>query len=240
MGRPPDRLAPNDAGRWPLVGTSSTTEAKRRCCSWPEPQRQWSTNRVCRYGGEEFLAVLPGCIAEQAVVVLERVGSALQDALADASLPVFTVSYGVADVTDAADFTSMVAGAEHALLAAKRGGRDRAVLAHAGARRTSPWILPGRSTAFTSRRRAHEVAPAGHVVAAGPRSHRVGRPDGFPAVMRAQHAGEGEGTSPVRRWSVRAAGRRRTRPDSRPETPRTTRTDDGVVRGRGTEATGVA
>ena len=50
----------------------------------------------CRYGGEEFVIVLPSCPAFEAVEVLERVRKSIVNRLASAQLPTFTVSFGVA------------------------------------------------------------------------------------------------------------------------------------------------
>jgi diguanylate cyclase (GGDEF)-like protein len=84
---------------------------------------------VSRYGGEEFVIVLPDCGIEAAVVVLERVRERLALALMSGRLPVFTVSFGVATSADAATFDAVVAAADQALLAAKAAGRDRVLLA---------------------------------------------------------------------------------------------------------------
>ncbi len=85
---------------------------------------------VSRYGGEEFVVVLPDRTAEQAAAALARVAEALARALVASNLPVFTASFGVADTTDAGSWEELVALADDALLAAKRSGRDRVVLSH--------------------------------------------------------------------------------------------------------------
>jgi two-component system, cell cycle response regulator len=77
---------------------------------------------VARNGGEEFVAVLPACSREQAVVVGERMRAAVA---ADREIGV-TVSAGVATLpADAADANQLIAAADEALYAAKRAGRDR-------------------------------------------------------------------------------------------------------------------
>ena len=88
---------------------------------------------VSRYGGEEFVIVLPDCGIEAAVVVLERVRERLALALLSGRIPAFTVSFGVATSADAATFDAVVAAADQALLAAKSAGRDRVLLASSGA-----------------------------------------------------------------------------------------------------------
>ena len=85
---------------------------------------------VGRWGGEEFVVVFPGCRAEDAAQVVERVRERLRAALAAADTPPFTVSVGLADAdgTDA-DLAALVTAADAALLRAKAEGRDRVVLA---------------------------------------------------------------------------------------------------------------
>jgi diguanylate cyclase (GGDEF)-like protein len=83
----------------------------------------------CRYGGEEFVIVLPECPIDEAIQVLERVRGRIADRLMIAQLPNFTVSFGIASSDLAADFDQVVALADGALLAAKAGGRDQIVVA---------------------------------------------------------------------------------------------------------------
>jgi diguanylate cyclase (GGDEF)-like protein len=83
----------------------------------------------CRFGGEEFVIVLPGCQADEAVQVLERVRQRLADRLATGQLPVFTVSFGIASSDQGSEFQEIVDLADQALLRAKGGGRDQIVVA---------------------------------------------------------------------------------------------------------------
>ncbi|NHZ82347.1 diguanylate cyclase [Massilia sp. CCM 8695] len=81
-----------------------------------------------RYGGEELLAVLPDCDPEGALIVAER----MRSAMADASVPTaygeiaVTVSIGIASVSHAgaADMTGLLHRADGALYAAKLRGRN--------------------------------------------------------------------------------------------------------------------
>jgi diguanylate cyclase (GGDEF)-like protein len=82
-----------------------------------------------RYGGEEFVIVLPDCNADTATVVLERVREHLALALTTGRVAAFTVSFGLAASTDADTFDEIVAVADHALLTAKAAGRNRVVTA---------------------------------------------------------------------------------------------------------------
>jgi diguanylate cyclase (GGDEF)-like protein len=83
----------------------------------------------CRYGGEEFVIVLPGCAVPEAVQVLERVMQRIPERLEAGHLPNFTVSFGLASSDQAADFHQVVALADEALLQAKAGGRNEIVIA---------------------------------------------------------------------------------------------------------------
>jgi diguanylate cyclase (GGDEF)-like protein len=87
---------------------------------------------VARHGGEEFALCLPGCTAADALTVLTRIRTDLAATVADAAIPVFTASFGVAERLEDEDLAQTLARADDALLAAKRAGRDRDVVAGAG------------------------------------------------------------------------------------------------------------
>lgn len=87
---------------------------------------------ACRYGGEEFVLVLPDLRVDEAVRVLERIRASLARNLADDGVPPFTVSFGVAASAQADTFDRVVALADTALLAAKAAGRDRVVVSTHG------------------------------------------------------------------------------------------------------------
>ena len=80
-----------------------------------------------RYGGEEFVIVLPDCPVDEARQVLERVRERLAERIVVADLPPFTISFGISSSEQAADFDQVVSLADAALLSAKAGGRDRVV-----------------------------------------------------------------------------------------------------------------
>jgi diguanylate cyclase (GGDEF)-like protein len=86
---------------------------------------------VGRYGGEEFLIVLPGCNREQINQGSERVRSAVDSApiMLDEGPIKVTVSIGAAVTTRAViSETAVLAAADAALYRAKNIGRNRAVL----------------------------------------------------------------------------------------------------------------
>jgi two-component system cell cycle response regulator len=83
-----------------------------------------------RYGGDEFLVLLPGCAATDALAVAERLRRVA--GLAAVPTPV-TVSAGAATIPDdASDGPALVAAADAALYDAKRGGRNRVAPVPAG------------------------------------------------------------------------------------------------------------
>jgi len=85
------------------------------------------TDLLGRYGGEEFLAILPEVGGEGALVAAERIRSAMQAerfAAGDARFTV-TVSGGVAALEAKWDLDRFLANADAALYKAKEGGRNR-------------------------------------------------------------------------------------------------------------------
>lgn len=100
---------------------------------------------ACRYGGEEFVVVLPDCSLEETRLVTERVRAALREALARGGLPAFTVSFGLASSTQTSPFERVIALADTALLAAKAAGRDRVLVAT-----NEPAALPSPSGSGSS------------------------------------------------------------------------------------------
>jgi diguanylate cyclase (GGDEF)-like protein len=82
---------------------------------------------VSRYGGEEFVVVFPDRTAAQAAAALERMQEQLVVALAEGSVPGFTVSYGITDSTQSQELDEMCRIADAALFRAKREGRNRVV-----------------------------------------------------------------------------------------------------------------
>ena len=91
---------------------------------------------VARFGGEEFVVLLPGADAVEAQGFAERVRSALA-AGGDPRLPVARASAGIRAARAPRSVEELLQGADSALYAAKRAGRDRALVfervAHAGA-----------------------------------------------------------------------------------------------------------
>ncbi len=92
---------------------------------------------LARYGGEEFVAVLPGTATEEAVIIAERIRSAVeQETFNHPDHDPFrvTLSIGVAGVADGDPLPQMlgqklIETADNALYEAKDGGRNRVVRA---------------------------------------------------------------------------------------------------------------
>jgi diguanylate cyclase (GGDEF)-like protein len=82
---------------------------------------------VGRWGGEEFVIVLPGSTDEKAVRVVHRMRERLKEALAIGAVPNFTASFGLCDSRDAETFGDVINAADAALLRAKEEGRDRII-----------------------------------------------------------------------------------------------------------------
>lgn len=88
-----------------------------------------ATDTGFRYGGEEFLVLLPGATAGQAVEVAERYRSSLADEPVDIGPDVvrLTASFGVVEWDRAESWDALVNRADQALYKAKNSGRDRIV-----------------------------------------------------------------------------------------------------------------
>lgn len=86
---------------------------------------------VARWGGEEFLIVLPELDRFQAVNVLDRVRHDLAVAHPGETAR-FTASFGVADSSQSTSVDALVKIADTGLYGAKQAGRDRATIGEAG------------------------------------------------------------------------------------------------------------
>jgi two-component system cell cycle response regulator len=92
-----------------------------------------NVDRVARYGGEEFAVIMVETDCKHAVEGIKRLGMLLAEApcVVNSELTVeVTLSAGVAcSQSDATNATELVAAADKALYAAKKGGRNRIVAA---------------------------------------------------------------------------------------------------------------
>ena len=77
---------------------------------------------LARYGGDEFIFLLPGAVPKMALTVAERFRRNIEVG----SNPKFTVSVGIATFpTDGADIKSLIDAADRALYQSKEQGRNR-------------------------------------------------------------------------------------------------------------------
>ncbi len=108
---------------------------------------------VCRYGGEEFVTILPGATEELARVRAEAFRAQLTTVGLTAqgsTLPPVTISAGVAMARDRISPDRLLRLADEALLSAKRTGRDRVVVAPSPVP-SAPVAAPARTVEPTLR-----------------------------------------------------------------------------------------
>jgi diguanylate cyclase (GGDEF)-like protein/PAS domain S-box-containing protein len=97
-------------------------ELLRQCArAWDGELR--GSDTIVRYGGEEFLVLLPDTEAEPALEILERLRTATPGGQ--------TCSAGIAVWDFDGDIDELILAADRALYVAKEGGRDRVVIAGA-------------------------------------------------------------------------------------------------------------
>ena len=86
------------------------------------------TDRVGRFGGEEFVLLLPFSTADTAMVVAERVRTAIQAGGGQPAAPCVTTSIGIAPLAPGDTADLLLHRADTALYAAKRAGRNQSRL----------------------------------------------------------------------------------------------------------------
>lgn len=85
------------------------------------------TDFIARWGGEEFLVLLPQSNSDNALALLDRVRSDLRKLRGE--LPLYTVSSGIASYQPGESIDALLKRADDALYEAKRLGRDRSEIA---------------------------------------------------------------------------------------------------------------
>lgn len=85
-----------------------------------------STDLVGRYGGEEFVLLIPGATAERAELIAKEISRRLAAAATADGMEMPTASYGISMYhAGTAEVDSIIAAADAALYVAKSGGRNR-------------------------------------------------------------------------------------------------------------------
>jgi two-component system cell cycle response regulator len=105
-----------------LAGDAVLRECMHRVQSAIRPY-----DSVGRFGGEEFIVVLPGAAGTDAFTVAERIRLRINETAANVdgiSIP-FTISQGVATSNGETNMDGMIAMADQALYRAKKNGRNR-------------------------------------------------------------------------------------------------------------------
>ena len=84
---------------------------------------------VCRWGGEEFLVLLPDTRQSMATICAERLRTALAARPMSASVPALRLSFsgGITESTDRDQLCDLTQRADKALYAAKAAGRDQLI-----------------------------------------------------------------------------------------------------------------
>lgn len=86
-----------------------------------------STDLTGRYGGEEFVILVPGASAERAETIAEEISSRMAGADAPEGMQMPTASYGISTYDGGtSDVDELIAAADSALYRAKSLGRNRA------------------------------------------------------------------------------------------------------------------
>ncbi len=117
-----------------LAGDAVLREVARRMGGAVRPY-----DAAGRYGGEEFLLVLPGCGEDEAAALADRLRACISATPIDAGTAGLrvTASVGVAAWDGEASPDDLLRSADEALYRAKRGGRDRVEIA----RRPRPLVI---------------------------------------------------------------------------------------------------
>jgi diguanylate cyclase (GGDEF)-like protein/PAS domain S-box-containing protein len=126
-GRRPFALALGDLDRFKQLNDTHGHEAGDRALRlFSDTARRAIRDRdtIARWGGEEFVVLLPDLDRFEAVEVLERMRAALACAH-PGETPRFTVSFGVSDTQQTQSASLLFRVADEGLYAAKLAGRDR-------------------------------------------------------------------------------------------------------------------
>jgi len=96
------------------------------------------TDLLGRWGGEEFVLLLPRTNMENSRPIIERLRCAVAEAAKSGAIPSMTVSFGLAECEPGDEFSERLAEADGALLRAKQAGRNRSCVVVQGQMRCFP------------------------------------------------------------------------------------------------------
>jgi diguanylate cyclase (GGDEF)-like protein len=106
------------------------------------------SDMVCRYGGEEFVLILPGASLDSAQQRAENIRAAVNSldlTYHDQPLGTITVSLGIGLFPEhGSDSAGLLHAADTALYRAKNEGRNRVAISHAAAETIVPVVQDGR------------------------------------------------------------------------------------------------
>ena len=83
------------------------------------------TDILCRYGGEEFMIILPETSLEEALKTAEKLRLAIEQLASDVLPMQLTISFGVAQMTRWDSDKTLLKRVDNALYRAKEMGRNR-------------------------------------------------------------------------------------------------------------------
>jgi len=84
-------------------------------------------DKVCRYGGDEFVVLLPGTPVSRAQAVAERMRVSVEEYT---FRKLMTISVGVVEYRELLDHFDFVSRGDQALFRAKREGKNRVYFVH--------------------------------------------------------------------------------------------------------------
>lgn len=95
---------------------------------------------AARWGGEEFVLILPGCPLSGAVTIAERIRKELASSPLTVIGKSITMSFGAAQYVAGETVDSFIAGADEAMYRAKQAGRNQVVARESGLNQTATYV----------------------------------------------------------------------------------------------------
>lgn len=108
------------------LGHEAGDDVLKRLATEPRGHMR-ATDRLARWGGEEFMLLLPDCQFNDAVRMAERIRTTVREMKVDGSDGNLTISAGVTQYREGESRRSLLKRLDDALYRAKQRGRDRVV-----------------------------------------------------------------------------------------------------------------